>query len=72
MISAAALQDLGLDRSKTNIHGGAIALGHPTGCSGSRIMGHLMYELQRQNKKLAVGSACCGGGQGIAIIIEKC
>jgi len=68
----ACSQTLGLDMSKTNTNGGAIALGHPTGASGSRIMGHLTYELQRTNKKFAVGSACIGGGQGIAIIIERC
>lgn len=64
-------KDLGIDRNKANLHGGAIAMGHPTGASGSRIMGHLTYELQRTGKKYAVGSACCGGGQGISIILEK-
>uniref|UniRef100_A0A6U2D097 Uncharacterized protein n=2 Tax=Hemiselmis andersenii TaxID=464988 RepID=A0A6U2D097_HEMAN len=63
---------LGIDRSIANLDGGAIAMGHPTGCSGSRIMGHLTYELMRQNKKYGMGSACCGGGQGIAILLEKC
>mmetsp|Transcript_15119 Transcript_15119/g.29830 ORF Transcript_15119/g.29830 Transcript_15119/m.29830 type:complete len:400 (-) Transcript_15119:362-1561(-) len=63
---------LGIDRTITNLDGGAIAMGHPTGCSGSRIMSHLTYELIRQNKKYAIGSACCGGGQGIAILIERC
>lgn len=57
---------------KANLNGGAIALGHPTGASGSRIMGHLGYELQRTGKKYAIGAACIGGGQGIAIIVEKC
>ena len=64
-------KELGLDRSKTNINGGAIALGHPLGASGSRIMGHLAYELKRTGKKYAIGSACIGGGQGIALMLEN-
>jgi len=65
-------KDLGLDRKITNVNGGAVAVGHPTGASGSRIMGHLTYEMHRNGTKTAIGSACCGGGQGIAIMIEKC
>jgi len=64
-------KELGLPRAKTNINGGAIALGHPLGASGTRIMNHLALELQRRNLKYAVGSACIGGGQGIAILIER-
>lgn len=63
---------LDFDMDKANQQGGAIAMGHPTGTSGSRIMGHLAHELQRTGKKYAVGSACIGGGQGIAIILERC
>lgn len=64
-------KDLGLDPVKTNTNGGAIALGHPLGASGSRIMAHLVHELRRVNGQYAVGSACIGGGQGIAVLIEK-
>jgi acetyl-CoA C-acetyltransferase/acetyl-CoA acyltransferase 2 len=64
-------KELGLKRENTNVNGGAIAIGHPLGASGTRIMNHLMYELQRRSAKYAVGSACIGGGQGIAIIIER-
>jgi acetyl-CoA acyltransferase 2 len=64
-------KELGLDRAKTNVNGGAIALGHPLGASGARITAHLVYELARRNGKYAVGSACIGGGQGLAIILEK-
>jgi acetyl-CoA C-acetyltransferase/acetyl-CoA acyltransferase 2 len=64
-------KELGLDREKTNVNGGAIALGHPLGASGARITTHLVYELARRGGKYAVGSACIGGGQGIAVIIEK-
>lgn len=66
----AVQKELGLDNDKTNVNGGAIAVGHPLGASGTRIMNHLVYELHRRKKSLAVGSACIGGGQGIAIVIE--
>jgi acetyl-CoA acetyltransferase family protein len=64
-------KELGLDRAKTNVNGGAIALGHPLGASGARITTHLAYELARRGGRYAVGSACIGGGQGIAVILEK-
>ena len=64
-------KELGLDRSKSNMNGGAIALGHPLGASGARIMAHLSHALQRTQKKYAVGAACIGGGQGIAVILER-
>ncbi len=63
-------KELELDRNKTNINGGAIALGHPLAASGTRITSHLIFELKRQNKKYGLGSACIGGGQGIAVIVE--
>jgi acetyl-CoA acyltransferase 2 len=62
---------LGLDRSKTNIHGGALALGHPLAASGARILVHLTHELTRSGKRYAIGAACIGGGQGIAVLIEN-
>lgn len=62
---------LEIDPSKANLNGGAIALGHPLGASGSRIMSHLTHELNRTGKRYAVGAACIGGGQGIAIILEN-
>ena len=64
-------KELGLDRSKTNIHGGAIAVGHPLAASGSRILTHLTHELQRSGKRYAIGAACIGGGQGIAVLLEN-
>jgi acetyl-CoA acetyltransferase family protein len=63
-------KELGLDRERTNVDGGAIALGHPLGASGARIITHLVYELRRRGGKQAIGSACIGGGQGIAVSIE--
>jgi len=64
-------KDLALPREKTNTNGGAIAVGHPTGASGARILSHLVYELHRTQKQRAIGSACIGGGQGIAVLIER-
>ena len=62
---------LELDREKTNINGGAIALGHPLAASGARIVAHLAHELQRTGGTYAVGAACIGGGQGIAVVLER-
>ncbi|WP_411955202.1 acetyl-CoA C-acetyltransferase [Alkalibacillus sp. S2W] len=63
--------ELGLDRNKTNVNGGAIALGHPVGVSGTRILLTAAYELKRRGGKYAVVSLCIGGGQGIAMVIEN-
>lgn len=67
----AVRKELGFDLSKANKNGGAISLGHPLGASGSRITAHLSHELNRTKSKYAVGSACIGGGQGIAVILEN-
>ena len=63
-------KELGLDRDKVNVNGGAIALGHPLGASGARLLLTLLLELRRRGGKYGVASACIGGGQGIAMIIE--
>ena len=64
---------LGLDRDKCNVNGGAIAMGHPTGASGARITGHLVHEMVAdESLKYTIGSACIGGGQGIALLLERC
>ncbi|KAL0093145.1 Thiolase, N-terminal domain-containing protein [Phycomyces blakesleeanus] len=64
-------KELGLVREKTNVNGGAIAIGHPLGASGARILTHLTHALQRTQSKYAIGSACIGGGQGIAVVLER-
>ena len=81
-------KDLGLDPAKTNVNGGAVALGHrmcstdhcsilivslmiAVGASGARILTNLVYELKRRNARYGIGSACIGGGQGIAVMIEN-
>jgi acetyl-CoA acyltransferase 2 len=63
-------RELGLDREITNVSGGAIALSHPLGASGARITVHLLHELRRRGKRFGLGSACIGGGQGIAVVVE--
>jgi len=64
-------KELGLDRKKTNVNGGAIALGHPLGMTGTRLLLTLTYELARRGKRYGLATACIGGGQGIAAIIER-
>jgi acetyl-CoA acyltransferase 2 len=64
-------RELGLDRERVNVNGGAIALGHPLGATGARIIVTLMYELKRRQARFGIGSACIGGGQGIALLIEN-
>ena len=64
-------KELGLDREKVNVNGGAIALGHPLGATGTRLVITLLYELKRRNKKYGLATACIGGGQGIAVIVES-
>ena len=64
-------KDLGLDRERTNVNGGAIALGHPLGASGARLALTLIYELRKREKRYGLASLCIGGGQGIAAIFER-
>lgn len=70
--AAACIKDLDLDPQKVNVNGGAIALGHPVGCTGARLMVTMMYELERRQVKRGVISLCIGGGQGIATLVERC
>jgi acetyl-CoA acetyltransferase family protein len=67
----AVAKELGLPLAQSNVCGGAIALGHPLGASGARITANLLHELKRRGGKRAIGSACIGGGQGIAVAIES-
>ena len=60
-----------LPRDRTNVDGGAIALGHPLGASGARIVTHILHELRRRRSRYGIGAACIGGGQGIAVIVES-
>ena len=67
----AVIRTLGLDQEKVNINGGAIALGHPLGCTGSKLTVQIINDLERLNKRYGIVTACVGGGQGVAGIIEK-
>jgi acetyl-CoA acetyltransferase family protein len=64
-------KELGLDRERTNVNGGAIALGHPLGATGTRLVLTLLYELRRRSARTGLATACIGGGQGIAVIVES-
>ena len=63
-------RELGLDRDRTNVDGGAVALGHPLGASGARITAHLLHALRRRGGRFGLGAACIGGGQGAAVVVE--
>ena len=65
------VRELGLDREKLNVNGGAIALGHPLGATGTRCTLTLLKELRRRGVRYGVAGACIGGGQGIAIVLES-
>ncbi|MHB9943744.1 acetyl-CoA acetyltransferase [Clostridium sporogenes] len=69
--SLAVAKDLGFDMEKVNVNGGAIALGHPIGCSGARILTTLLYEMERRDSKRGLATLCIGGGMGTAIVIER-
>ncbi|MDF2948145.1 MAG: acetyl-CoA C-acetyltransferase [Sedimentibacter sp.] len=69
--SIAVVRDLGLDPEKTNVNGGAIALGHPIGCSGTRILVTLIHEMIKRDAKTGLATLCIGGGQGTALIIKR-
>ena len=71
--SIAVARDLKFDMSKVNVNGGAVALGHPVGCSGARILTTLLYEMQkRDDAKKGLATLCIGGGMGTTVIVEKC
>jgi acetyl-CoA acetyltransferase len=69
--SLACMRGLGLDPSKVNVNGGAIALGHPIGCSGARIVVTLVHELVRSGGRYGLATLCVGVGQGVAVIVER-
>ena len=69
--SCAVARDMGFDPARINVNGGAIALGHPIGASGTRVLITLLYEMQRRNAKKGLATLCIGGGMGIAMCIER-
>jgi len=68
--SIACIRELGLDDNKVNVNGGAIAIGHPLGCSGVRISTTLLHEMRRRNGKYGVATMCVGVGQGASVVYE--
>jgi acetyl-CoA C-acetyltransferase len=69
--SLAVLRELGLDSARVNVSGGAIALGHPIGASGARILTTLVYALRARRLRYGLASLCVGGGMGIAMVVER-
>jgi len=69
--SLAVIRELGIDEERLNPHGGAIALGHPLGCTGARLIATLLNDLETLDKRLGMATLCVGGGQGVATIIER-
>ena len=67
----ACARELGIDLDKLNVNGGAIALGHPLGCSGARIMTTLIHEMRKRGSRYGLATMCIGVGQGIATIVER-
>ena len=71
VVAMAAMKDLGIPREKVNVHGGAVALGHPIGGSGARIFTTLLHALKTHNKKYGMASICIGGGEAVAVLVEN-
>jgi acetyl-CoA C-acetyltransferase len=67
----AVIRDLELDPGKVNIHGGAVAIGHPIGASGARVLSTLLYALKRLGKARGIASLCLGGGNAVALAVER-
>ena len=65
------IRELGIDTKICNVNGGGVSLGHPIGCTGARIVVTLMYEMQRQQSKYGLAALCIGGGQGMAVVLER-
>ncbi|MFM8269143.1 MAG: acetyl-CoA C-acetyltransferase, partial [Pseudomonadota bacterium] len=72
VVALGCIRELGLNENKVNIRGGAVALGHPIGASGTRILVTLIHALRQENKKWGVASLCIGGGEASALLVEAC
>jgi acetyl-CoA C-acetyltransferase len=69
--AVAVLTELGIDPAKVNVNGGAVALGHPIGASGARILTTLLYALKQRNLRRGIATLCLGGGNGVALAVER-
>jgi acetyl-CoA C-acetyltransferase len=67
----AVIRDLGVDPAKVNVHGGAVALGHPIGASGARVLTTLLYAMERYGKSKGIAALCLGGGNAVALAVER-
>jgi acetyl-CoA C-acetyltransferase len=65
------MRELGIDPSRVNVHGGAVALGHAIGASGARVLTTLIYAMRRRNVRRGIAALCLGGGNGVAIAVER-
>ena len=68
--AVAVMRELGIDPARVNVHGGAVALGHPIGASGARVLTTLLYAMRRRNAKRGIAALCLGGGNGVALAVE--
>jgi acetyl-CoA C-acetyltransferase len=68
--AVAVLNELGIDPARVNVHGGAVALGHPIGASGARVLTTLLYALKHRGQKRGIATLCLGGGNGVALAVE--
>ena len=71
MQAVAVTRELGLDPARLNVHGGAVALGHPLGASGARVLTTLLYALRDRGSKRGIAALCLGGGNGVALAVER-
>ena len=65
------MRELGIDPARVNVHGGAVALGHPIGASGARVLTTLLYAMKRRNARRGIAALCLGGGNGVALAVER-
>ena len=72
VVPMAAMKELGIPHSKVNVHGGAVALGHPIGASGARTLVTLLNALKERNARIGVDALCIGGGEAVAMAVERC
>ena len=72
VVPMAAMKELGIPHDKLNVHGGAVALGHPIGASGARTLVTLLHAMQQRNARIGVDALCIGGGEAVAMAVERC
>ncbi len=69
--TVAVIRELGIDESKVNVNGGAVALGHPIGCSGARVLVTLLYEMKRRGLRRGMATLCLGGGEAVSMMVKR-